>query len=84
MEDEKIESETRKWLKKLEEEIEHIEPAEDFKKQSKAILENIKAYISDCRHFLSKKDYLNAYEAAIYAWGMLEVALRIKFLVKHL
>ena len=34
---------------------------------------NIKAYISDARHFLGKKDLIRAYEAVIWAWAWYEI-----------
>jgi hypothetical protein len=83
MDDKKLEEETIRWLKRLEEEMKKTEINEKSKKTAKEILENIRAYISDSKHFLGKKDYLNAYEAVIYAWGMYETALRVRLIVKN-
>ncbi len=82
MDDQKLVEETNKWLAKLEGEMKNARASEKYKKPAEEIMENIRAYISDCRHFLEKKDFLNAYEAVVYAWGMYEVASRMKIIVK--
>ncbi len=38
----------------------------------KDLLKNLDAYISDTQHFLDKKDLIRAFEAVVYAWGILE------------
>ncbi len=72
--------ETNKMLAKLENEMQHIQ----FDKSNKALreeIENIKAYISDCRHFLDKSDLVKAFEAIVFAWGIFE-ALSNMHLIK--
>lgn len=69
--DKLLESETKKWLRRLEE-----KPLP--KNHDKAVEEqlvNVRAYISDCKHFLSKKDFIRAFEAIMYAWGIYETLL---------
>lgn len=38
----------------------------------KDLLKNLDAYISDTQHFLDRKDKIRAFEAVVYAWGILE------------
>jgi len=67
---EKLERETKKWLKKLEERVE--------KRDSKVEqMENVEAYRDDTRHFLEEKDFIRAWESVIYAWGILETFERL-------
>lgn len=83
--DEKLESETRKWLAKLEEQMKKSQLAKDSPLEKKVLdnsMANVNAYVRDCRHFLNKKDYVNAFEAIIYAWGIFETLERIGLLEK--
>ncbi|MBL7206504.1 MAG: DUF357 domain-containing protein [Candidatus Aenigmarchaeota archaeon] len=82
-EKEKLQKETKKWLAKLEKELPKIESTGKIdKKSTKNAMENIKAYVSDCRHFMEKEDWVNAYEAIIYSWGIYETCLRSGILKK--
>jgi hypothetical protein len=36
------------------------------------VIKNMDAYIKDTRHFMEKGDFVRAFEAVIYAWGILE------------
>ncbi len=60
--------ETEKWLNRLE--GLDISGEEDF-------VRNIKAYISDARHFLEKEDLIRAFEAVIWAWAWYEIGKEI-------
>jgi hypothetical protein len=71
-----LEKETRKWLERLEKK--KIEPAEKTKDAAEQT-ENIRAYIQDSRHFLEKGDYIRAFEAVVYAWGIYETLERLGF-----
>ncbi len=80
--DAKLKSETEKWLAKLEKKATGAKPAEGML-ESRVVgnaMENVDAYIKDCRHFLEKKDYFNAFEAIIYAYGIWETLERMKLL----
>jgi len=66
-----LKSETEKWLSRLESARSSIKILEGSK-ELKAVLKNIDAYIKDTRHFLEKKDFIRAFEAVVYAWGLLE------------
>ena len=67
---EKLEEETEKWLEKLNNRIEG-------KDKSVEQMENVLAYRDDTTHFLEEGDYIRAWEAVIYAWGILETLERL-------
>lgn len=67
---EKLEEETKKWLQKLEEELEGKDREVDQ-------MENVLAYRDDTRHFLEEGDYIRAWESVVYAWGILETLQRL-------
>jgi hypothetical protein len=69
----KLEKETLKWLERIEKEMPKIKIKRTLSKEKiDSVLENVNAYISDCKHFLEKGDIINAFEAVVYAWGILE------------
>lgn len=82
--DQKLESETRKWLSRLENKLKstiHVSGVlED--RVTKNAMENVNAYIKDCNYFLEKRDFVRAFEAIIYAWGIYETLKRLGLLVK--
>ena len=65
-----MKEETIKMLEKIEPLVDKIEVKD---KKGSEMLENMKAYISDSKHFLGKKNYLKAFEAAVWAWAILEI-----------
>ena len=67
---EKLKEETEKWLKKLNDRI-------DGKDKNVEQMENVLAYRDDTSHFLEEEDYIRAWEAVIYAWGILETLERL-------
>jgi hypothetical protein len=68
-----LEKETRKQLERIEREMENIRVTGNFdRKRLDPVIGNMRAYVSDCRHFLEKGDLINAFEAVVYAWGILE------------
>lgn len=69
--DEELMQETLKWLER----IEKIEFVGD-----KRFVENIRAYISDSRYFLSRNDLIRAFECVIWAWAWLEIGRDFGFL----
>ena len=83
--DEKLESETKKWLSRLEERLKQTTiasntPLEDEVLENSMI--NVYSYVKDSKHFLNKKDYLNAFEACVYAWAIFETLERMGLLAK--
>jgi len=67
---EKLQQETKKWLEKLENQL------EDRDKDVEQ-MENVLAYKEDTKHFLNEEDYIRAWESIIYAWGILETLERL-------
>ena len=80
--DEKLRLETEKWLAKLEEKMEGHKLVRGSLESRVLdnVMENVSAYVKDCRHFLEKKDYFNAFEAIIYAYGIWETLERMELL----
>ncbi len=71
--EETLRKETGKWLSRLEEAYAAFTPTGRLPdKDLRPIRENIEAYIRDARHFLDKADLVRAFEAVVYAWGLLE------------
>lgn len=75
-------SETEKWLKRLKIEFGKSRLKDPGNKEHKGLETNIKAYIEDTGHFIIKKDYLRAFEAIVYAWGLYEAGLRLRVFQK--
>ena len=69
---EKLKEETEKWLKKLEDRLEDRDSSVDQ-------MENVEAYRDDTYHFLEEEDFIRAWEAIIYAWGILETLERLNY-----
>ena len=69
-----LESETKKWLKVLEE---RVSKAKVVDKKAAEEIKNTKAYIHDSKHFLDKKDFVRAFEAVMYAYGIYEACFRM-------
>jgi len=67
---EKIKEEILKMLGKIETLVDRIEVKDE---KGDAMLENMKAYISDSKHFLNKKNYLKSFEAIVWSWAILEI-----------
>jgi hypothetical protein len=65
-----IKDETVKMTKKIESLIDKIEVKDD---KGEEMLVNMKAYISDSKHFLGDKNYLKSFEAIVWAWAILEI-----------
>lgn len=66
----KLKEETNKWLEKLDDELEDLDRSVDQ-------MENVIAYRDDTKHFLKEEDFIRAWEAVIYAWGILETLQRL-------
>ena len=80
---EQLKKETEKWLKRLEKEIKGIKSTGRLKDEHvKSVLTNMNAYISDCRYFMKKNDWVHAFEAVIYAWGIYESCAHLKLIHK--
>lgn len=62
--------ETIKMIEKIEPLIDKIETNG---KKGEEMMENMKAYVSDSKHFLKNKNYLKSFEAIVWAWAILEI-----------
>ncbi len=68
-----LRNETDKWLAKLEDAFSRFTPTGKLPERDlKPIRDNIEAYIKDARYFIEKGDLVRAFEAVVYAWGLLE------------
>lgn len=65
-----IKDETVKMLEKIEPLVDKIEVKDE---KGEEMLENMKAYISDSKHFLGKENYLKSFESIVWAWAILEI-----------
>jgi uncharacterized protein len=71
--EETLSQETMKWLDRLESAYSSFSPTGKLpEKDLKPIRENVEAYIKDAKFFMEKGDLVRAFEAVIYAWGLLE------------
>lgn len=66
----KIKDEIMKMHEKIEPLIGKIEVKDE---KGREMLENMKAYIADSKHFLDKKNYVKSFEAIVWAWAILEI-----------
>ena len=67
---EKLQEETLKMLERIEPMIRKIEVNSD---KGEEMLTNMKAYISDSKHFLDEKDLIRAFESVVWSWAILEI-----------
>ncbi|MBU3904584.1 MAG: DUF357 domain-containing protein [Nanoarchaeota archaeon] len=65
-------AETHKWLERIEPIVKKIEY---FDTKGGSLFINMKAYISDAKHFIEQKDYVRAFEAVIWSWSIYELCL---------
>ena len=68
-----------KWLSR----IEGVHPRLSAgSEKGESILKNISAYISDSKHFLEEGDYVNSFEAVIWAWAWYEIGRDLGLVVE--
>lgn len=79
---EKVEiEEINKWLNKLEPLVDKIEVMDA---KGEEMLTNMKAYISDSKHFMGTGDLVRSFEAIVWAWSIFELCQELGlFLVEH-
>jgi hypothetical protein len=64
----------REEILKMHEKIEPLIGKIEVKdEKGEEMLENMKAYIADSKHFLNKKNYVKSFEAIVWAWAILEI-----------
>lgn len=62
-------AEIEKWSKRLDSSLGGVQ---SLSEQGEKMLENIKAYREDSKHFLNR-DLIKSFECLIWAWAILEV-----------
>lgn len=77
MHDRITQADVEQWLAKLEPLIPRME-AQDPRGED--LFTNIKAYISDSKHFLAKGDLVRAFEAMVWAWSLWETGQQLGLL----
>lgn len=78
-----LREETEKWLGRLEKAYSSFSPTGKLPEADlKPIRENIEAYIKDARYFLGRSDLIKAFEAVVYAWGLLEACQHLGLMKK--
>jgi len=60
-----------KWLERIENVLENIS---SLSEKGEEVIENARAYVSDCRHFFEKENLVLAFECMVHAWAILETA----------
>jgi hypothetical protein len=73
---EKLQEETLKMLKKIEPMVDKIKVNGD---KGEEMLTNMKAYISDSKHFLKEKDFIRAFESVVWSWSILEICKELGY-----
>ena len=72
--------EIEKWLSKLRMELKEVKARN---KKGEELLMNIQAYVHDTMYFLKEGNYVKAWEAVSFAWGLFEASVDIGVLVKE-
>jgi hypothetical protein len=72
-----LRKETKKWLDKIKEERKGIKLVKETEKIG-TVIRNIDAYIDDANHFIKKGLHVQAFEAVIYAYGLLDAIKTLK------
>ena len=70
-----LKAETEKWLARLRKErpgVKIIAKEKALEKAAREALKNMDAYIKDTNYFMQKGDFIRAFEAVVWAWGILE------------
>ena len=81
--EETLREETEKWLARLEKAYAAFTPTGRLpEKDIRPVRQNIEAYIRDSRYFLDKGDLVRAFEAVVYAWGLLEACQHLRLVKK--
>jgi len=74
--DSELKAETEKWLSRIEEEMPRVHETA----KNRDFVRNIKAYISDCRHFAKEGKLVLAFEAIVWAWAWLQILQELKMI----
>jgi hypothetical protein len=69
--------EIEKWSKRLDGSLLNARPSNE---RGARMLQNIRAYCNDSKHFLERGDLIKSFECLIWAWALLEVGKELKHL----
>jgi len=75
MNDKVTKNEINKWLNKMEEKLGKVKIR---KERGNEFLENINAYVHDCKYFMRNGDFVRSFEAIIWAWAWLEIGEKLE------
>ncbi|MDI6859633.1 MAG: DUF357 domain-containing protein [Methanocellales archaeon] len=73
----KLAGEIETWTSRLDGVLPLTKPSED---DGKALLKDIQAYRKDSEYFLEKGDLIKSFECLIWAWALLEIGKRFRYL----
>lgn len=62
--------EIEKWSKKLDDSLSNVRTLDD---RGAKMLENIRSYRKDSKHFSERGDLIKSFECLIWAWAVLEL-----------
>jgi hypothetical protein len=71
-----LKAEIEKWSKKLDASLQNIRPIGE---KGIEMLQNIRAYRNDSKHFLERGDLIKSFECLIWAWAILELGKEMEF-----
>ena len=71
---ENLENESEKEIKRISKVLENLEILDS---KGDEILELIKAYNTDSKHFFKEKKFLQTFEAAVICWAYVDVGLHL-------
>lgn len=75
--EQELTQEIEKWSRKLDEAIPLTAPSDD---SGEKLLENIRAYREDSKHFFRRNELIQSFECLIWAWALLETGKELKHL----
>jgi len=73
---EELAEETLKMLDKIESMMDKVEVNSD---KGGEMLENMKAYVADSKHFLNQKNFIKAFESIVWSWAIMEICEDLGF-----
>ncbi len=73
----KLTAEIEKWSKRLDESLASVSASGE---RGARMLQNIRAYQEDSRHFFGRGDLVKSFECLIWAWAILEIGKELEFL----
>jgi len=68
-------AEIEKWSKKLDDSLLSVQPLGE---KGTKMLQNIKAYRNDSKHFLERGDLVKSFECLIWAWAILDLGKELE------